>query len=97
MCGVFLFFFSDFISRRNVFKSVVVLQDYPECQHTNELPLFTVLYSSILSQLLYLQFRGHGGTVVTHSPPTSEVGGSNPNVGKLVVTYRWSAVYSTEP
>ena len=31
--------------------------------------------------------------------PTSEVGGSNlgPYVGKLVVAYRWSAVYSTEP
>ena len=22
--------------------------------------------------------RGHGGAVVTHSPPTSEAGGSNP-------------------
>ena len=37
--------------------------------------------------------------VVTHSPPTSEVSGSNfgPYVGKLVVAYWWSAVYSTEP
>ena len=43
--------------------------------------------------------RGHGGAVVTHSPPTSEVGGSNPElyVGKMVVSYQWSAVYSTEP
>ena len=43
--------------------------------------------------------RGHGDTVVTHSPPTSEVSGSNPGpyVGKLVVAYRWSAVYTTEP
>ena len=42
---------------------------------------------------------GHGGKVVTHSTPPSEVGGSNtgPYVGKLVVAYRWSAVYSTEP
>ena len=42
---------------------------------------------------------GHGGAEVTHLPPTSEVGGSNPGpyVGKLVVAYRWSAVYSTEP
>ena len=41
---------------------------------------------------------GHGGAVVTHSPPTSEVSGSNPEpyVGKLVVSYQWSAVYSTE-
>ena len=41
----------------------------------------------------------HGGAVVTHFPPTSEVGGSKPGpyVGKLVVAYRWSTVYSTEP
>ena len=32
----------------------------------------------------------HGGVVVTHSPPTSEVGGSNPKpyVGKMVIAYR---------
>ena len=37
--------------------------------------------------------------VVTHSPPISEVGGSNPGryVRKLVVAYQWSAVYSTGP
>ena len=42
---------------------------------------------------------GHGGTVVKHLPPTSEDGGSNPGpyVGKLVVAYQWSAVYSTQP
>ena len=36
--------------------------------------------------------------MVTHLPPTSEVGGLNagPYVGKLVVAYQWSAVYSTE-
>ena len=28
--------------------------------------------------LLILEIRGHGGVVVTHSTPTSEVGGSNP-------------------
>ena len=34
------------------------------------------------------------GTVITHSPPTSEVGGSNPGttVGKLVVAYQLSSV-----
>ena len=34
-----------------------------------------------------------------HLSPNSEVGGSNPRpyVRKLVVAYRWSAVYSTEP
>ena len=44
--------------------------------------------------------RGHGGRVVTLSPPTSETGvrfPSRPQVGKLVVACRWSAVYSTEP
>ena len=43
---------------------------------------------------------GHGGRVVTLSPPTSEVGvrfPAQPQVGKLVVACRWSAVYSTEP
>ena len=36
--------------------------------------------------------------MVAYSIPTSEVGGSNPRpyVGKLVVSYRWLAVYSTE-
>ena len=49
--------------------------------------------------LLYFLLRVHGGAVVTHSPPTSEVGGSNtrPYVGKLVVNYLGLAVYSTEP
>ena len=46
------------------------------------------------------QFRGHGGRVVTLSPPTSKAGirsPAQPQVGKLVVAYRWSAVYNTEP
>ena len=44
--------------------------------------------------------RGHGGRVLTLSPPASEAGvrsPSQPQVGKLVVACRWSAVYSTEP
>ena len=44
--------------------------------------------------------RGHGGRVVTLSPPTSEAGvrfPARPQVGKLVVACRWSAVYNTEP
>ena len=44
--------------------------------------------------------RGHGGRVVTLSPPTSEARvqfPARPYVGKLVVACRWSAVYSTEP
>ena len=43
---------------------------------------------------------GHGGRVVTLSPPTSEAGvrsPARPQVGKLVVACCWSAVYSTEP
>ena len=53
-------------------------------------------------KLIYLfisGFRGHGGRV-TLSPPTSEAGvrfPAWPQVGKLVVACRWSAVYSTEP
>ena len=42
---------------------------------------------------------GHGGRVVTLSPPTSEAGvqfPARPQVGKLVVACRLSAVYSTE-
>ena len=37
--------------------------------------------------------------MVTHSPPTSEVGSSNagPYVKKLVVAYRLSAEYCTKP
>ena len=44
--------------------------------------------------------RGHGGRVVTLSPPTSEAGvqfPERPQVGKLVVACRWSAVHNTEP
>ena len=43
---------------------------------------------------------GHGGRVVTLSPPTSEAGvrfPARPQVGNLVVACRWSTVYSTEP
>ena len=38
----------------------------------------------------------HSGAVVTHSPPTSEVGGSNPgtHVGGCLLMV---AVYNTEP
>ena len=42
--------------------------------------------------------RVQGGAVVAPSPPTSEVVGANfePYMGKMVVSYRWLAVYSTE-
>ena len=56
-------------------------------------------WPNLVSFKEFLNFGGninlwvvHGGAVVTHLPPTS---GSNPGpyVGKLVVAYRWSAVY----
>ena len=43
---------------------------------------------------------GHGGRVVTLSPPASEAGlrfPAQPQVGTLAVACCWSAVYSTEP
>ena len=54
--------------------------------------IFAFLYSLFSSW-------GHGGAVVTQLHPTSEVGGSNAEryMGNIVVSYRWSAVYSTEP
>ena len=48
----------------------------------------------------FINNKGHGGRVVTLSPPTSEAGvrfPARPQVGKLVVACRWLAVYSTEP
>ena len=56
------------------------------------------MYISLIATVVVCT-RGHGVAVVTRSPPTSEISGSNagPCVGKLVVSYRWSAVYSTEP
>ena len=49
--------------------------------------------------LLYICLKDNVGAVLTRLPPTYEVCGSNPRpcVGKLVVAYRWSAVYGTEP
>ena len=58
--------------------------------------VFRVRLGSVFSNI----HRGHGGRVVTFSPPTSEAGvrfPARPQVGKLVVACRWSAVYSTEP
>ena len=34
--------------------------------------------------------------MVTHSPPTSEVGGSNLLCGKVGIAYRWLAVSSIQ-
>ena len=51
-------------------------------------------------ELYFMGSRGHGGRVETLLPPTSEAEvrfTALPQVGKLVVACRWSAVYSTEP
>ena len=52
-----------------------------------------------LGDCLHWDLRGHGGAVVTHSPPTSEVCGLNsgPYVGKLVIAYLWLEIYNIEP
>ena len=49
----------------------------------------TGLFENIIIKCREHIAGGHGGEVVTHSPLTSEVGGSNsgPYVGKLVVAY----------
>ena len=54
---------------------------------------------SQVTSVLMIGFRDHVGAEATHWPPTSEVGGSNPElyVGKVIVSYQWSPVYSTEP
>ena len=47
----------------------------------------------------YLNCRGHGGRVVTLTPPTSEAGvhfPAWPPVGKLVVACRWLAVHNLD-
>ena len=48
--------------------------------------------------LIFSNVKGdHGGIVVTLTlPPLRSGFGSRPQVGKLVVACRWSAVYSTE-
>ena len=45
-----------------------------------------IIFQQILK--LFTHNGGNGGAVVTHSPPTSEVGSSNPKpyVGKMVVS-----------
>ena len=49
--------------------------------------LITIKYRDNIEHLA----GDHGGAVVTHSPPISEVGGSNPRpyVGKLAAAYQW--------
>ena len=64
------------------------------------LAIIETVYVLIWDMFNYILYRGHGGRVVTLSPPTSETGvqfQAWPQVGKLVVASHWSAVYSTEP
>ena len=73
------------------------------CLH-NESPIYTIVKCYFcdshctMGVWLCITYKswGHGGAVVTDSPPTSEV---KPQTfrGKLVVAYRWSAVYSIQP
>ena len=66
----------------------------------NGLQYFYKIMSNCVPMGIVSVGRGHGGRVVTLSPPTSEAGVrflAWPQVGKLVVACRWSAVYSTEP
>ena len=61
---------------------------------------FEILMAKFLILALQWFRGGHGGRVVTLSPPTSEARVrflAQPQVGKLEVAGRWSAVYSTEP
>ena len=59
-----------------------------------------VSYNINMATSVYNRMKGgHGGKVVTLSPPKFEAGvrfPAWPQVGKLVVGCRWSAVYSTE-
>ena len=53
-----------------------------------------------LGLVFFRVLRGHGGSLVTHSPPNSEIRveiQTGPHMGKLVVPCRGLAVYSTEP
>ena len=66
----------------------------------NGLQTFFINCEDLLSLCLFtFVFRGQGGAVVIHLRPTTDISGSNlgPYVRKLVVPYRWSAFYSTEP
>ena len=58
-------------------------------------------HTVILTNVLMYSDRGHGGRVVTLSPPISEIRvqiPARPQIRKTgIVTCRWSAVYSREP
>ena len=66
--------------------------------------MFNHCYFNVKIEDRYIGFPpaegGHGGRVVTLSPPTSEIGVrslARPQVGKLVFACCWLAGYSTEP
>ena len=59
-----------------------------------------IMLITLITEIKISLVRGHGGRVVTLSPPTSEAGvqfPAWPQLGKLVVACCWSAVYITEP
>ena len=61
-------------------------RDYIILERANISGMFIIHTKTTAYWYLY---RGHGGAVVVHLPPTSEVGGSNPrpHVGKFLVAY----------
>ena len=65
-------------------------------------PMLFIVFNAAFNTVYRLcpEGRGHGGSVVTLLPPISEARvrfPTGPQVGKLVVACRWSAVYSTKP
>ena len=68
-----------------------MVHDQSKCSLQNTSFILVHLIGENLNLLLssFCPTGDYGGAVVTHSPPTSEVGGSNPEpyVGNLVVTY----------
>ena len=81
--------------------SIVIVMDVSEITEYMAAPNSALCFDFLnIFFIIQPHSRGHGGRVVTLSPPTSEVGVLSqawPQVGKLVVACRWSAVYSTEP
>ena len=63
-------------------------------------PLSLVISITSTERVTQTNHKGHGFTVVTHLPSTSEIGVPilvQPQVGKLVVAYPWWVICSTGP
>ena len=98
--GMEITILSEMVPRREVGAQDNLCVSVPqsEKEQTGE-AMTTVLERLVGAVDSVMGKRGHGGRVVTLSPPTYEVGVrfmALPQVGKLVVACHWSAVYSTE-